>query len=129
MNESLIDKFPAILRDKLRNGEIILPEETEYIYNDIKAYRAVQRKENDYSTPTLEKDFKSYFELKKTPKKPRGAALIDDPHYYGVSFFKNKEMVGQLMQFPNPNKKMMVGYIYSNGGSPVSMGLVFPVLL
>ena len=72
---------------------------------------------NFYREVTLE-DFKSYYELKKTPKIPRGMKkdVTMDPHYYGVSSFLKKEIVEQKMKFPNPKKKMAVGYVYCEGG-------------
>lgn len=107
LNEELCMKFPAVLREKLLKGEIELPDTTEFDYKKLLTYRAVARKADDNREITLE-DFKSYFELKKTPKSPRGMLKVDlskDPHYYGVSSFLKKEIVEQKMKFPNPNKK------------------------
>lgn len=111
-------EVPAVLREKLLKGEIELPDTTEFDYKKLLTYRAVARKADDNREVTLE-DFKSYFELKKTPKSPRGMLKVDlskDPHYYGVSSFLKKEIVEQKMKFPNPNKKMAVGYVYKEGG-------------
>lgn len=117
MEEEILMKFPVVLRDKLLKKEITFPDETEFEYEKIKTYRAVERKTDDFSEITLA-DFKSYFELGKKPKKPRGSAenLFEDPHYYGVSSFLKKEIVEQIMNFPNPKKKMAEGYVYSEGG-------------
>lgn len=81
------------------------------------AYRAIDREKEDYRAVSLE-DFKSYFELKKTPKNARGIKKdwSKDPHYYGVSSFLDKKIVEQKMKFPNPKKKMAVGNIYKEGG-------------
>lgn len=102
----LYNKFPVILRDKLTNNEIELPDGTLFDYEKILTYRAVQRKEDDF-TPVTETDFRSYFELNKKPKSPRGVKkdFSKDPHYYGVSSFLKKEIVEQKMKFPNPRKK------------------------
>lgn len=110
-------KFPAVLRDKLLQNEIELPKTTQFEYEDLLTYRAVARNTDDNKEVTLE-DFKSYFELGKRPKKPRGLQgdITKDPHYYGVSSFLKKEIVEQKMKFPNPRKKMAVGYVYSAGG-------------
>lgn len=110
-------KFPAVLRDKLLNNEIELPDTTKFEYEKILTYRAVERTSDDNREITLE-DFKSYFELKKTPKMPRGMCgdISKNPQYYGVSSFLKKEIVEQKMKFPNPRKKMAVGYVYSEGG-------------
>lgn len=110
-------KFPAVLRDKLLKNEIEFPDTTKFEYQDLLTYRAVSRNTEDNRKVTLE-DFKSYFELGKQPKKPRGIQgdITKNPHYYGVSSFLKKEIVEQKMRFPNPRKKMAVGYVYSAGG-------------
>lgn len=110
-------KFPVVLRNKLLSGEVVLPDATVFEYEDILVYRAVARKQDDNSRVDIN-DFKSYFELNKTPKTPRGVSkdFVSDPHYYGVSSFLQRERVEQIMHFPNPNKKMVRGYVYSNGG-------------
>ncbi len=116
-NEELCMKFPAVLRDKLQKGEIEFPDGVRFSYPRIRVYRAVERKAEDHREVTLE-DFKSYFELKKQPKSPRGVKkdFSKDPHYYGVSSFLKKEIVEQMMNFPNPRKKMAVGYVQEEGG-------------
>lgn len=113
----LYNKFPVILRDKLTNNEIELPDGTLFDYEKILTYRAVQRKEDDF-TPVTETDFRSYFELNKKPKSPRGVKkdFSKDPHYYGVSSFLKKEIVEQKMKFPNPRKKIARGYVYKEAG-------------
>lgn len=117
VKEEICLKFPAVLRDKLVQNEIEFPDTTEFEYDKIYTYRAVARNEEDYSEVTLE-DFKSYFELGKKPKKPRGITIdiTKDPHYYGVSSFLKREIVEQIMKFPNPKKKLAEGYVYSDGG-------------
>lgn len=116
-DKELCAKFPAVLRDKLLNNEIELPDTTQFEYDNLFAYRAVERNTDDNREDTLE-DFKSYFELRKMPKRPRGMIgdITKDPHYYGVSIFLKREIVEQIMKFPNPKKKMAAGYVYSEGG-------------
>lgn len=109
-------KFPTILKDKLLRSEIEFPDTTQFVYDKLLTYRAVTRTVEDNSEITL-KDFKSYFELGKKPKNPRGVKNITtDPYYYGISSFLKKEIVEQKMKFPNPKKKMAVGYVHSAGG-------------
>lgn len=110
-------KFPAVLRDKLLNNEIELPDTTQFEYENLLTYRAVERSTDDNREVTLD-DFKSYFELQKVPKTPRGKIgdITKDPHYYGVSSFLKREIVEQIMKFPNPKKKLVKGHIYSAGG-------------
>jgi hypothetical protein len=116
LDKEIYNKFPSVLRKKLISGEIELPDTTMIDYEKLLTYRAVERKEEDNHEIDAN-DFKSYFELNKTPKKPRGASnLASDPHYYGVSSFLKREIVEQKMKFPNPNKKMAIGYVYKEGG-------------
>lgn len=88
-----------------------------YQYEDLYTYRAVERNWDDNRPVSLE-DFKSYFELGKKPKRPRGVGgdITKDPHYYGVSSFLDRRIVEQKMKFPNPKKKLAAGYVYSAGG-------------
>ena len=115
---ALYMKFPCVLRDKLLNGELHFPPNTRFAYEKIFTYRAVERKKEDFS-PITREDFRSYFELNKLPKSPRGMKkdILKDPHYYGVSSFLDKKIVEQIMKFPNPNKKLAKGYVYMEGGT------------
>jgi len=114
--EKLICKFPIVIQEKLNNKEFSFPSGTLFDYSPLYAYRAVERKSNDTSKVTTN-DFKSYFELGKKPKKmPRGNSLSATAQLYGVSLFLKKQIVEQIMKFPNPNKKIVGGKIYSEGG-------------
>lgn len=117
INDEICMKFPAVLKDKLLKKEIELPDTVLFDYEPILTYRAVERKKDDHRKIQAE-DFKSYFELKKIPKTPRGIKKDwnKDPHYYGVSSFLDRKIVEQKMHFPNPNKKMAIGYVYKEGG-------------
>ncbi len=117
LDKEICMKFPVVLRDKLLNGEIELPDSALIEYESVLTYRAVERKAEDHREITRD-DFKSYFELGKKPKKPRGMKgdITKDAHYFGVSSFIEKEIVEQIMKFPNPNKKMAEGYVYKEGG-------------
>ena len=119
LNIELCMKFPSVLRYKLLNGELDLPESTRFTYEPIYAYRAVER-EADNSSPVTRMDFRSYYELKKTPKHPRGLRQEDyehDAHYYGASCFTNRKIVEQKLNFPNPRKKLAAGYIVQECGA------------
>lgn len=112
----LCDKFPCVLKDKLLNGEIRFPIGTRFKYEKILAYRAVKREEDDYSEVTRE-DFRSYFELKKSPKiRGLSSNLQQNPLYYGVSTSLDRRLLEQLMHFPTPKKKIAKGYVHSDGG-------------
>lgn len=110
----LFNKFPAVLKRKLLDGELKFPADTKFQYERIYTYRAIVREKDDNTKPNAN-DFKSYFEEKKRPKAVRGNCE-SDPHYYGVSSFLKREIVEQLMHFPNPSKKMMAGYVCQEGG-------------
>lgn len=117
IDDKICMKFPVILKDKLLKKEIELPDAVLFDYEPILTYRAVEREKDDYRAIRLE-DFKSYFELKKTPKNARGIKKdwSKDPYYYGVSSFLDRKIVEQKMKFPNPRKKMAVGNVYKEGG-------------
>lgn len=117
LSEKQCMKFPTVLKNKLLRQEIELPDTTLFDYEPMLVYRAVERSEDDHRSIGPE-DFRSYFELKKTPKIPRGMSKDwdKDPHYYGVSSFLDRRIVEQKMKFPNPKKKMAVGYVYMEGG-------------
>lgn len=117
LEEEQYMKFPVVLREKFLKKEIELPDTACLEYDPVLTYRAVERREEDYHEITRE-DFRSYFELNKLPKSPRGMKkdILKDPHYYGVSSFLDKKIVEQIMKFPNPNKKLAKGYVYMEGG-------------
>ena len=58
VDKELCLKFPVVLRNKLLNKEIELPDTTQFKYEKLFTYRAVERNEDDYREVTLE-DFKS----------------------------------------------------------------------
>ena len=71
IDKKLCDKFPVVLKNKLLNNGIELPNTTQFEYDDLLTYRAAKRNSDDNREVTLS-DFKSYFELHRTPKRPRG---------------------------------------------------------
>lgn len=116
LKKELCDKFPAVLRKKLLCGELELPDAAKFSYEPIYAYRVVEREKDDCREIDRD-DFRSYYELKKEPKKPRGAGdITKNPNFYGVSLFSDRKSVEQQMKFPRPSKKMAVGYVTQEGG-------------
>lgn len=107
-------KFPVVLRDKLMKGEIELPDDAKFFYKPIKANRCIKREQDDFSPVTAD-DFKSYAELRRKGRRGR-CYDVNSPNYYGVSCFRKKELVENLMGFPNPHKKMAVGLVFCQGG-------------
>ena len=117
ISDEICMKFPVVLREKLRKKEIELPDSVLFDYKPILVYRAIEREKDDYRPIGID-DFKSYFELKKTPKVAKGLKKdwSREPSYYGVSSFLDRKIVEQKMRFPNPRKKMAVGHVYKEGG-------------
>jgi hypothetical protein len=109
-----LDKFPVILRDKLKVKDIRFPEGTLFDYESILAYRMIIRESNDTSCFSR-KDMQSYAEQGKTRI---GVKQIDttSPMYYGVSLFKTIDKVNQTFNLPKPDKKVAQGHIYKEGG-------------
>ena len=108
----LYKTFPSILKCKIDNKEIELPLGTNFNYEPILAFRLVIRDIDDYS-PIEKRDMLSYFEMNK---KPRSEFDINDPEYYSVSFFKNKECLKESFKLPKPKKKIVKGYVHQEGG-------------
>ena len=108
------EKFPAVLKEKLKNGTLSFPEDTEFDYEPKEAYRGVIRREGEENTPVDLKDMKSYYELGKVP---RGIPVDKlDPRYFAVSLFKNADMLRQSYNFSNPRKFIVKGYVHKEGG-------------
>ena len=112
--EELSLKFPAILKEKLRSSEIIWPKGTQFDYNPIEGFRCVARNKDDNNEITRN-DFKSYAEENR--KTTRGQ-IIDksSPEYYGVSLYRKKEIVENVMRFPRHNRKIAQGLVFCEGG-------------
>lgn len=104
-------KFPSVIREKICSGEFVFPENTKFAYEPILAYRGIGRSENDFSAVSR-KDFMSYAERKIS----RRGIDRNDPHYYGVSLFLNRESVENALKFPRPDKKIAVGKVYAEAG-------------
>lgn len=114
-------QFPSVLRSKLVSCEIQFPENIEYEYDPILAYRCIDRNAED-QTKISRKDFLSYIEISIASGKPirKRKGQITDPDkdvgYYGVSLFKKKEIVENQMHLPRPSKKICSGHVYMEGG-------------
>lgn len=121
--EEFYNKFPTILAQKLKDGDFFFPDNIQVQYEPIHVYRVVTREEGD-DRPVDQLDFRSYFELNKKPKNPRGVSsnYMSDPHYYGVSSFKNRAMVEQKKLFPQPRKKLAEGEVYMEAGPQETKG-------
>lgn len=104
-------KFPSIISEKIGNGEFVFPDNTQFAYKPFVAFRGIQRREDDFSAVSRG-DFKSHAERKLR----RRGVDKKDPHYFGVSLFLNRESVENALNFPNPNKKIAVGNVYSEAG-------------
>lgn len=108
------EKFPAVLKERLKNGALCFPVDTEFDYEPKEAYRGIIRKVGEESIPVSITDMKSYYELGKAP---RGASIDEsNPIYFAVSLFKNTDMLKQSYNFSNPRKFIAKGYVYKEGG-------------
>ena len=112
--QAYYDKFPIVLKERLKRQQVSFSNDTEFVYKPIEAYRMVVRTKDDSHAFNLE-DMKSYFELGKLP---RGVQKMDetDSQYYAVSLYENIERLKQSFSFPNPRKKIAHGYVYDEGG-------------
>lgn len=109
-----VDKFPLVLREKIKSGEVVLPSNIEIEYTPIKVYRKVLRSNDDMYDINRE-DFMSYAELGKKP--PRNLKLgVNDPDYYSTSFYSSFDALKNHFTFPHPTNKVVVGDAYCQGG-------------
>lgn len=106
----IYQKFPAVLRAKLINKEMKLPQGTVFVYDPIPAYRAISRNKNDNS-PFCQKDVLSHADKGKIPK---GIPKEKTIEYYAVSLYKNKENLKNVVKFPN--MKIAFGNVIQENG-------------
>lgn len=105
-------KFPSVIREKMQKGECVFLEHTCFEHEPFVAFRGIERCADDCSVVSR-KDFKSHAERKLR----RRMINRNDPHYFGVSLFLNKESVENALSFARPNKKIAMGSVYSEAGS------------
>lgn len=113
-------KFPVIFREKLINKEIELQDNVEFEYDDIQAYRCVDRKKGDNSEISRE-DFKSNAEKGRKNIRGETGDVEKKPEYYGVSFYEDKAQLVLRLRLPQKNRKIARGYICREGG-PILRG-------
>lgn len=104
-------KFPSVLKEKISAGEFEFPENTRFSYEPIQGYRGIEREIDDFK-PVSREDFLSHAERKIH----RRGIDKNDPHYFGVSLFLNRESVENALKFPRTNMKIAEGKVYSEGG-------------
>lgn len=109
-----IEKFPLILREKLKSGDVTLPPHIETEYSPIKVYRRVLREGDDMHA--IDRfDLMSYAELgKRPPKNLEGG--VKNPDYYSTSFYSSFEALKNHFEFPHPKNKVAIGKAYCEGG-------------
>ena len=64
MNTDNVSKFPFVLRHGFVENNLTFPNDTEWHYNRVSAYRVVFREQDD-NKPVDRNDFRSYAELNK----------------------------------------------------------------
>lgn len=117
-NKEFYEKFPSVLAKKLINKDICFPPGTAIQYEKIHAYRVIERESNDFHSVDRN-DFRSYHELNKKPKVPKGMSkkeLESNPRYFGVSLFIDKRVAEQKRLFLKPGRKIAEGYVYQGAG-------------
>ncbi|MFI3177179.1 MAG: hypothetical protein R3Y67_06790 [Eubacteriales bacterium] len=120
-DEGIYLKFPCVLRKKMEEHVFDFPTQTEFEYEPIWGYRCIEREQDD-NTVVGRNDFLSniedFIQKGKKIKKRRGQTTEpeDDINYYGVSLFKNKEKLVNIMHLPRPTKKICCGYVFMDGG-------------
>lgn len=108
------DKFPAILRKKIEEGQFVFPQGTEYKYDSFHAYRVYFRNENEKNRSIDREDFRSWAEEGK--RYPRGKNKDLFQKYYGTSLFCNEDELCNVKSFPKPIKKIARGIVDCSGG-------------
>ena len=107
-----IEKFPPLLRDKLKDGQIQFPENTQFEYMPILGYRMIMREDCNDIRVTRE-DFRSHAELGILV---RGVRPEDIPEYYGASVYKDKKKLANIFKLPKPGKILARGHVVQAGG-------------
>lgn len=126
-NKDIYSQFPCILNEKIKKSGFTFPEGTKFEYEPIQCYRCIERENND-NTVVNKRDFLSnieeFFQNGKPIRKKRGQTTNpeDDINYYGVSLFKNKECLVNVMRLPRPTKKICHGYVIMTAGPQLTEG-------
>ncbi len=108
------DLFPAFLKEKIENGEFSFPENTEFEYSPITAYRCYFRNDGDNAAPNRD-DFRSHAELGRVLR-GNGSSK---PEYYGTSLFTSLGALNNIQSLNKPEKKVAVVSINQENG-PIS---------
>lgn len=114
MNEHLIEKFPAILKDALMNKKVSFPEDIIIDFEPQFAYRVIPRRENNLIHSD---DFLSQVELLYV-KKCRALKGIDenDIGEYSCSLFTNIDKLKNYLHMPRKNKVIIQGNVTCENG-------------
>lgn len=106
-----INKFPSILKKGFKTDGINFPDNIEFEYKEIYAYRKITR--DDFNDCIITKnDFKSYAELKKP--KPRGMKNISS--YYSCSLNTSLDEIKEMFKFPGKKKGIAGGFVNKEHG-------------
>lgn len=114
-NNKNYDKFPVLLREKLKASYIVFPEEVLFDYEPIKAFRCITRKVGD-DAEINEDDFKSNAEKPNRKYRGKEAEFDKNPKFYGVSLFSEKTPLINIMKLPKPRKKLICGNVCCENG-------------
>lgn len=114
MNNEFFEKFPAFLRDKLINGELSFPNDIQYEYKPILAYRCIERKKDDYSEVCKSDFYPNIISNKR--RRGQSEKDINNINCYGTSLFTEREALSNNMHLPRPTKKVCKGFVFKEGG-------------
>lgn len=116
MENDYYDKFPAILKNALKNETVIFPKHIEYKYKSLYVYRGVKITANKQNID--ESDFLSQIEI--TVKFPWAAARNIDKtniEFYSCSCYTNLALMEKITHFPYKNKAIAQGEINDKLGA------------
>lgn len=111
LTEEIINSFPTLLKERIRNGLFEFPEGTQDDYLPFEAYRVFFREDEDI-LPVNREDFRSFAEL---GIEVRGNGN-KKPEYYGTSLFKSIKELNNIQSLNKPQKRIAKGLVFSLGG-------------
>lgn len=100
------DRFPRVLREALESGKIEFPKNTQWKYEDRKAYRGVRI--TDKKTTIDKTDFKSQVESDEMDS--------EDLSEYSCSCFENMQDLKIAFHLPRKNKGIAEGFVKKECG-------------
>lgn len=107
-----LKKFPEILQRKIEEKSFRFPDETQFSYSKVPAFRLIDVTKNDTGLVSRN-DFRSKAELNQLPKKKED---VNKPEYYGVSLSVEYRYLKNNFKLPKPKYRVAEGMVYQEGG-------------